>query len=400
MNNKHSDVHTRIVKGLCLCVLCGILIAGLWPFHVPRNEVDWLKDENGLHFGGYGSAVSVGAFPANIAKEDVSCSLELWLATDMVDQSNTILAFDSSADPREPFSLAQDRSDLLIKRPVVDQQGKVRKSIFKIAGVFRKRASTVLTITAGEHGTTVYVDGVPAKVFPRSAMSSKDLTGRLIVADSTTSDSWYGRIFGLAIYDRQLTPVAVAKHYEDWTENRGSVMASDEAPAALYLFDERSGKVAHNQIDPATDLTIPARYFVLHPAFLQFPWREYAPRWSYWKDVSVNITGFIPLGFVFAVYFTSVRAVKRPGMTTIALGFLTSITIETLQAFLPMRGSGMTDVITNTLGTGIGVLVYRWPFAQAVFTKASVYAVSLVENLSAGKMAESAEQPEEIRTSA
>ena len=27
-------------------------------------------------------------------------------------------------------------------------------------------------------------------------------------------------------------------------------------------------------------------------------WDEYHPGWSYWKDVGINIGGFIPLGFV------------------------------------------------------------------------------------------------------
>lgn len=402
MNKRYSsEIYVRIVEALCLPVLCGILIVGLWPFHVPKNDVDWLKNENGLHFGPDGIIVSSGVFQANAAKDGTSCSLEIWLVPDQIDQANTILAFDSSADPREPFSLAQDRSDLLIKRLVVDQQGNARKSVFKIAGVFQQVAPAVVTITAGEQGTAVYVDGVPAKASPRFGMSSKDLAGQLIVADSTTSDSWSGRVLGLATYRRQLTPAQVRQHYESWTKNRQPAADSDEAPAALYLFNERTGVVVHNQIDPATDLTIPAHYFVVHPAFLRAPWLEYRPRWSYWKDVSVNITGFIPLGFAFAVYFSSVRAIKRPGTTTIVLGLLTSLTIEVLQAVLPTRSSGMTDVITNTLGTAIGVLLYRWTFVQSVFAKASAYTVSLVENLlSRAKADESTEQAEKMQISA
>jgi len=144
---------------------------------------------------------------------------------------------------------------------------------------------------------------------------------------------------------------------------------ADEAAVALYLFDERAGDVVHNQLDSLTDLIIPERYFVLGSAFLAWPWREYQPTWSYWEGVGINIAGFIPLGFYLVAYRSLVHAVKRAATITIFFGLFTSLMIECLQAFLPTRDSGMTDLITNTAGTVIGVILYQLPVTQGLLTK-------------------------------
>ena len=88
------------------------------------------------------------------------------------------------------------------------------------------------------------------------------------------------------------------------------------------------------------------------------------------KDLAVNVVGFIPLGFFFYAYFSQVRKFKPAVAATIALGFAVSLTIEVLQAFLPTRDSGMTDLFTNTLGTALGVIAFRHKVVQAVWDAA------------------------------
>ena len=352
----------------CLCVLAMILTAGLWPFHVSSNRVKWLESANGLQFERHGSVVSLGAFRG----EDLSGAsgtLDVYLEPSSSDSRSTILSFDESAHPGEPFSLHQEGDALGIRRNNVDPEGVSRTALFYVRGVFRERKPSLVTIVLGSRELLVYINGTLETVFPHS-VAWNDLTGRLVLANSPTSnDSWSGKIFGLAIYRGQLSHSQIATDYASWIGKQTLVPTKEGSPAALYLFDEHGGAVVHNGLDPKTDLSIPKHYFILHPGFMRAPWREYHPTWDYWQDVGVNIAGFVPLGLCFFAYLSLTRAIRYPGTTAVAIGLFTSLTIEILQAFLPTRSSGLTDVITNTLGTAIGVMICRSFIVEVLFTK-------------------------------
>jgi hypothetical protein len=63
-----------LLRAICAFVLLGILVAGLWPFHAPKNEVSWLNHGSGLFFGKYGSIVSAGPIKADPIRADSACS--------------------------------------------------------------------------------------------------------------------------------------------------------------------------------------------------------------------------------------------------------------------------------------------------------------------------------------
>ena len=91
--------------------------------------------------------------------------------------------------------------------------------------------------------------------------------------------------------------------------------------------------------------------------FLYRPW----PRYFSYTDLIVNVLGFIP--FTFALVAALVGGM-RPGwaaVTAVLVAFGLSLSVETLQNFLPSRVSSNVDLGCNTLGGLIGALAgVRW----------------------------------------
>ncbi len=355
---------------LCLLVLAIILVAGLWPFRAPRNDVVWLSSADGLFFGRHGSVLSAGAFPFEGPETQASGSLEIAFEPARSKGRKTILAFDGAKDRRGSFSLQQDGHALVVHRLNVDGAGVSHLAETFIDGVLIANKPVFATIVLAPAETSVYLDGVPVKKSRIGGAVTGGFQGRLILANAlTASDSWSGKITQLAIYRNQLSPEQISLHFSDWTEGRPPSGATDPSQLALYRFQERAGSVVHNERNPATDLVIPARYFVLRPEFLSLPWLHYHPTWAYWQDVAVNIAGFVPFGFVFSAYFSDARMIRYPAALVILLGFSTSLLIEVLQAYLPTRDSGVNDLITNTLGTACGVALYRSSAIRTILSR-------------------------------
>jgi hypothetical protein len=349
-----SEARVKVFAAAFICVLCILFAAGLWPFHAPRNNVTWSVGGDGLCFGWYGSAVSAGSFRNEPDKS--SGTIELWLEPAFIHGSRTILSLDSTERPGAPFEIRQLDDNLVVQQDSVGADGHSWTVWSVIKSAFHARQPVFVTIVLSERRTSVYLNGSFNKDFDIGE-TRNNLTGLLLLANSPRGNSWSGILKGLAIHNRQLTQGEVLKHYESWLREDRSNLDGDKSLTALYLFDERTGDRANNRVDPQTYLKIPKRYFILRPPFLEAPWRSYHPTRSYWKGVIINVVGFIPLGVVAALYFSSVRQMARPVAIAIVLGFAVSLTIEILQVFLPTRNSGMDDLVTNTFGTALGAIL-------------------------------------------
>jgi hypothetical protein len=344
---------------ICIAVLCITLTLGLWPFHSPANEVSWLGTHDGLRFGKYGTVISSGLFQVPSPGDNSETSLEIWLQPKKSSGGGTFLAFYQPGNLFQ-FELSQSLTDLLIETGVQHDRHHARTARLYVSELFRGKPRPVfITIASGANGASIYIDGVLTVAAPKFPLSAGDLTGRLILGDSPGQpDSWSGQLLGLAIYHRQLTAAQVVHDLATWKQTGRPEIAGDERNIALYLFDEHAGNVIRDKARSGVDLDIPERYNVMDKMFLEPFWTEFSMSSGYWEGNLKNIVGFIPFGFCFYAYLLGVLPVKRAALVTVALGTAVSLTIEILQAFLPTRDSGTTDLITNTLGSWIGVASY------------------------------------------
>jgi len=104
---------------------------------------------------------------------------------------------------------------------------------------------------------------------------------------------------------------------------------------------------------------IPASFSVPHKLFLESPIREFRLTWKYAWEAGTNIAGFIPLGLIVCLYLARTRTRWKAIWTATLFGGLLSLAIEVAQYYIPKRGSGITDIITNTIGAALGAALVQ-----------------------------------------
>lgn len=348
----------------------GILFATLYPFQFhPSNDVSWIERGNGLRFGRHGILLSEGNLLPGAPENDSSCSIEVLLKPSSLSDVNTFLVL-SSASQRSQIRIQQYLDGLIIWRDFRPAGGRPHSVKRDVDHFFIPGQVMLLTFSSGPKGTTIYSNGQLLERFPAYKLSREDLSGRLVFGTNAAHiDPWSGELLGLALYDHELPQSQAAEHYQAWKAGRPAWEESEDGRRALFLCDERRGKVVHNLDLHGANLMIPTFFALPQKPFLSAPWKEFSWSRDYLDDVLRNIVGFVPLGFAACGFFCFGGTKQRAILLTILLGATTSLGIEVLQAFIPCRESGLTDVITNTLGTAVGALSFGWERVGNIFRR-------------------------------
>lgn len=338
--------------------MLGILVCTLWPFDfLPSNRVFWLGQSNGLRLGGRGLLLTESPLvPADFAPADSRCSLEVWIKPARVNSVFTILDV-FRPDNHTRFRLQQYDNGLIVSHNVTAPSGVPVRIKVDVNDALEGGKATLVTLTFGKSNAVVFLDGKHVQTFPGFHVSLRDFAGRLAIGNSAFHlETWPGEIYGVTLYSRELSADEVLSSFQNWTSG-GSTSDDPAGAIAKYTFAERAGDIVHNQSPHGVDLTIPKRFRVPEHSYLTLPWREFDASWSYFWDVVRNFVGFMPLGFFLCAWLYLRGRNQHPVLSAILFGAALSFSIELLQAYIPQRESGITDIITNTSGTALGALL-------------------------------------------
>ena len=360
-----KKISLKCLVGLSVAVLFAILFFGLWPKDFNfSNHVTWITGQPGIRFNRYGIAYTDPI--KELIKEDDSgengFSVEIVLKPTSYheDGFHFILLLHNGKDSSQLLVGQWHSSIIVMNGDDYNHRRKTKRIAVKLAEV--PPTIRFVTITTGKDGTSIYLDG-------QLNRTKRDLTlkipdggkARFLLGNSVYGKhSWKGDVYGVAFYRYILTDQDVAIHFDNWVKHRNFLFAMKYKPVVMYLFDEKEGRKVLDHGGGNYDLEIPSRMRILDKKILSLTWEELNFDSRFIQDIIINFAGFIPLGFVLIATFIKAGGfLKKYGiLITLVSGFTVSLVIEILQAWIPSRSSDILDLIFNTLGTLLGVMLY------------------------------------------
>ncbi len=335
---------------LAVAILAAYPLASLSPFHplrwgFPKRVANGaeLPAQGGILFPTPGIVRSVGP-PDWVAAAMRSQRLELALRVRPFssDQTGPARIFTLSADPYlRNLTIGQDGENLILRlrTPETDLNG-IRANGLPVAefpGVFRTPAAWVeihLEIEPGRLRISAVAPESGHRVGLETALAAEPLRDwdpsyRLALGGELTNErSWLGEI--------------------------QQALVRTDGNAIDYAAPDARGTLEAS----------PARFWYASQYFTLLPFRDFNL-----EDAFVNVIGYVPLGLLFGVWAWlwggARRGWRRAAALVLAVAAV-SATLETLQFLIPVRHPSSTDLVLNTLGGGIGLLLVGWARAAGL----------------------------------
>jgi hypothetical protein len=323
-----------------------------------------LREEKGLRLAGVGNALSREQFSlSDTVFRNRAFSLEM-LVRPHQEPFEDVPAMASFCDDSgiEHLFIGQWESTLIIRSPERSSFTSKGYREIGVADALHQGRTRLITVTASEQETAVFLDGDRARTFPRYSLLPKPdrLTGYLVIGNAHSGRSfWRGDLLGFRIYDRALPDHEVRLYAREWPQFGIRPSAMKQGVIAEYDFNRRDAPFAINRSGQLPDLVIARSFQPIHRTMLERPWARNWRLLSDAEDIFINIAGFIPFGFFFSFLLRGNRSLSARivVLATVAAGAAISLTIEVAQAYLPMRNSSATDLVCNIWGATFGAMI-------------------------------------------
>ena len=349
-------VKRKLLLALCVLIVIGYLIVGLWPFEFnPDNRVIWLGNGEGIALSH--PSILYSEKPVDLRNGGGSVSVEICLrpAEEPAWGFTKILSLSEESVHRNLF-VAQRGKDLWLQLPIWDKGRWNAYDQVWVKGALQRGVRRFVAVTAGTEGTDFYVDGVLARSYPKLKPRPSVLRGYVVLGGIGSGNrNWEGRLYGAAIFDRTLSASDIGRHYSLWSGDERRKIAEEEGLSALYFFNEKGGSVIRDYGPAGATMRIGAKYELRDRSVFPALWRGGYSR----VDIAINLLGFVPFGFCYFLY----RKRTYPGrlwgniFVTLIIAAAVSATIETLQIWLPVRSPSYLDLICNISGAAGGIFL-------------------------------------------
>ena len=361
--DSRNDQLERIVSLLLFVMLIVLLFLGLWPrFYFEGNNIEWLEDEQSIRFTPPAMAY-VDALNAGSSGVVGEFSMHLAVSVGRMEKHGfrPMLTMHDGSDQDQLAIWHWDRSLIVMNGDDYDfRKGWPRLSIDK---VLREDEQVFISIVSDETGTRIFIDGELVG-YNASVTLKVPATGerlRLVLGNSVYGKhGWYGTFHVLACYSYAFSIETVEEHFQHWRVKGDLGDIEKESMMFGYTFSDVSGSTIDDTSSWNNDLVLPPHLVPLKREVYTKPSNDIHSA-SFWRDVLLNLVGFIPFGFClrWQLQLRRPQAVLSSVLIAASCCVGLSLLIETAQIWLPGRNSSLLDLILNSFGALMGIGLFE-----------------------------------------
>ncbi len=210
---------------------------------------------------------------------------------------------------------------------------------------------------------TVYVNGKEKaqEKTPQGHFSNWSPSCRLVLGNEVYgSRPWKGKIYYVAIYNRALRFEEIQHNYSEAIKNLYQDQGGKSVQKSLiaqYNFETSKDRkiLNHDTTSELLNLYLPENITTYKRSYLDTGVDFHQQR----SDIFLNILGFVPFGFMMYGFAMRFKSSFTMLISVLIIGIFCSFSFESIQYFSLTRSSSAVDLLCNTSGLMLGIMMYK-----------------------------------------